>query len=82
MQEQQAAYVSRRAADTADLVRREEAAAAFEAGQAQVHGGRQLWGRHPSEWTSPATLQTARALLLLAGGAAPMSHVCGWKFRV
>lgn len=50
LQEQQAAYVGRRAADTADLVRREEAAAAFEAGQAQVHGGRRLWGR-------PATRQ-------------------------
>lgn len=34
--EQQAAYVTKRAADTAELVRREEAAAAFEASQAQV----------------------------------------------
>lgn len=34
--EQQAAYATKRTADSAELVRREEAAAAFEASQAQV----------------------------------------------
>ena len=69
--------MGRRSADTADLVRREEAAAAFEAGQAQARGGLRLGGR-----PLPPVRLNARDLLLLAGIAAQMSCACGWQARV